>query len=205
MDEDKKIKWVIILLCLAFIIGSFGILIYQKNRYKEVYFEYNGFAVQKSRDAGGNTVYQTRIFLGEDQQPYLITSRYGPEDLEDIGIYKDLKKDLLKKEIYITMDSESSAVSVLAATEISKITGNSFLYGIPTHGALTSSVEGKNIIIKTCNDVTKDQAIIFLKQAKQSRIYSQEGCIIIEGKDEYDLVKAANRLILTLLSVMEAK
>lgn len=204
MNEDKT-KWIIIILCIAFVLGSFGLLIYQKNHYKTIYFEYNGFAVHKGKDQAGNLIYQTKIFIGNDQQPYLVTSRYNPEDLEDIEIYKDLKKDLLKKEIYITMDSESSAISVLAATEISKITGNLFLYKIPTHGALTSLVEGKNNIIKTCNDVTQDQAIIYLKQAKQSRIYSQEGCIIVEGKDEYDLIRVANRLILTLLGVMEAK
>ena len=195
---------ILIVLLIVFIIGLFGMFLYQKNRYKEVYFEYNGFAVNKGKDRSGNIIYQTKIFIGEDVQPYLITTRYSPTDLEDIEVYDNLKKDLLKKEIFITMDSSSSAVSVLAATEISKITGNMLLYNIPTHGALTSPIEGKNNPIKTCNDVTQDQAIIYLKQGIQSRIFSKNNCIIAEGKDEYDLIRVTNKLILTLIGVMKS-
>ena len=193
---------ILIVLLIVFIIGLFGMFLYQKNRYKEVYFEYNGFAVNKGKDRSGNIIYQTKIFIGKDVQPYLITTRYSPTDLEDIEVYDNLKNDLLKKEIFITMDSSSSAVSVLAATEISKITGNMLLYNIPTHGALTSPIEGKNNPIKTCNDVTQDQAIIYLKQGIQSRIFSKNNCIIAEGKDEYDLIRVTNKLILTLIGVM---
>ncbi len=202
MSEEKS-NTIIIILLLLFIIGTFSVYLYQKNRYKQVYFDYNGFAVHKTTDKAGNNIYQTEIFLGDNPQPYLITTRYSPKDIEDIDVYNNLKEDLIKKEIYITMDSNSSAVSVLAATEISKITGNMLLYNIPTHGALISPVEGKNNTIKTCEDVTQDQAIILLKQTDQSKIYSQDGCIIIEGKDEFDLIKVANRLILTLLGIME--
>ena len=201
--SEKKSNKIIIVLFIILIIGSFSMYFYQKSRYKDTYFDYNGFAVHKVKDKANNDIYQTKIFLGENPQPYLITTRYNPTELEEIEVLNDFKKDLFKKEIYITMDSNSTAVSDLAATEISKITGNILLYNIPTHGALTLPVEGKDNPIKTCNDVTKDQTIILLKQSNQSKIYSQNGCIILEGKDEFDLIRVANRLILTLLGVME--
>ncbi len=201
--NNQKFNPIFIILLVILIIGSFSMYIYQKNRYKDIYFEYNGFTVQKGVDKAGNTIYQTKIFVADDKQPYLITTRFSPKDLEDIEIKNDFKKDLLKKEIYITMDSSSSAVSVLAATEISKITGNYLLYNIPTHGALIEPVQGKEVEVKTCNDVNPNQAIIFLKQTNQSKIYSEKGCIIVEGKDEYDLIKVTNRLILTLLGIMK--
>lgn len=204
MNEENKVKWILIVLFLLLIGGVVGVFIYQNYRYKDVYFEYNGFAVHKGADKSGNIIYQTRIFIGNDNQPYLITTRYNPKDLEAIKVENDIKKDLLKKEIFITMDSSSTAKSVLAATEISKITGNFLLYSIPTHGALLTPVEGKNITIKTCSDVTQEQAIILLRQANQSKIYSENGCIILEGQDEYDLIRVTNRMILTLLGVMEA-
>ncbi len=202
MNDDKKIKWILVILLMVFILGSLGIFFYQKNRYKEVYFEYNGFVVHKGKDRAGNTVYQTKIFLGDSAQPYLITTRYSPKELEEIKtIY--YKPDLLnKKEIYITMDPSATAISVLAATEISKITSNLILYSIPTHGAFTSP--SKDWPVKTCSNVNENQAIVFLKQSDQSRIYSENGCIIVEGKDEYDLIRVANKLVFTLLGVMVA-
>lgn len=199
MDKDKLI---IITLILLLITGSFGLYIYQKNRYKDVYFDYNGFTVHKGTDKSGATIYQTKIFTQNNAQPYLITTRYSPLELEEIDSSYS-KRDILKKEIYITMDSKASAVSVLAATEISKITGNYFLYGIPTHGALSEPIEGKKIEVKTCADVTEDQAIILLKQGDESKIYSDNGCIILEGKDEYDLIRLSNKLIFTLIGIME--
>ena len=199
MDKDK---WVVVILLLIFIMGSFGLYIYQKNRYKDVYFDYNGFTVHNKVDESGNSLYQIKIYVKDDKQPYLISTRYSPLDLEDISVSYS-RNDVLKKEIFITMDSKASAISVLAATEISKITGNYFIYGVPTHGALTEPVEGKKVEVKTCNDVTEDQAIILLKQGENSKIYSENGCVILEGKSEYDLIKVANKLILNLLGVMD--
>lgn len=204
MDNNKKILWIFVILIVSFALGVAGMLIYQKNRYKDTYFEYNGYTIHKVTDKSGNNVYQTQIFVGKDARPYYITTRFSPNELEYINVNNyNLNSNLFKKEIYITMGPSSTAVSVLAATEISKITGNFFIFNVPTHGALTSSVEGKNVTVKTCNDVSTDQSIIYLKQTNESKIYSKKGCIILEGKDEYDLIKVANKLILTLLGVIK--
>ncbi len=203
MDNSQRITWVFIILLVLLVLGTTGTYLYQKNRYKDTYFEYNGFTIHKITDKSGNKVYQTQIFVRKDPKPYLITTRYSPKELESIEVNNyNLKKDVFKKEIYITMESSSSAVSVLAATEISKITGNFFVFNIPTHGALTYNVEGKNVTVKTCDDVTTNQSIIYLKQSNESRIYSKDSCVILEGKDEYDLIRVANKLVFMLLGVM---
>ncbi len=202
--DSQKIAWVFIVLLVIFVLGTIGMFLYQKNRYKDTYFEYNGFTIHKITSENNNKVYQTKVFIGENPQPYLITTRYNPNELNDIEVNNhNLKDSVLKKEIYITMESYSSAVSVLAATEISKVTGNFLIYNIPTHGALTSGIEGKNVTVKTCNDVSAEQSIMYLKQSNRSKIYSENGCVILEGRDEYDLIRVANKLIFILLGVMQ--
>lgn len=201
MNNETKIKWVIgiILVCLVIFGGMLVIL--QKYKYSKYYFDFNGYAVHRIPKITGDT-YSIQVFVNNNPQPYLINSRYDPRELSKIEIENGVKNKILsKKELFITMDSKASAVSVLAATEISKITGNAYLYNIPTHGALNAPVEGKNITIKTCEDAGMEIGIIYLKKGSNNKIYSNGECVILESTDENGLVKVADRLMLGVLGV----
>lgn len=101
------------------------------------------------------------------------------------------------------MDQNSSVISVIAATEISKILGNYYFFNVPTEGALIKPVEGKQVLVKTCEDVNSTTSIIYLKIGDKKQIYSKNDCIIIEGKTEYELIESADRFILTLIGIMK--
>ena len=63
----------------------------------------------------------------------------------------------------------------------------------------TSGADDLPII--TCNDVRDHQGVILLKIGENNRIYSDNGCIILEAKSNKDLIRVSDRLILDILGV----
>ena len=128
-------------------------------------------------------------------------------ELEAIGqeIKVNLKDIYDKQELFITMDENATGVSVLAATEISKVTGNSLIFRYPkeTFGALKNPIEGRNVTVITCNNVNNTTGVISFEIGNSSEIYSKNGCILAVGKSESDLIRVADRLMLVLLGIMK--
>lgn len=199
--KENSIKWFVVIILVIFIVFGGAMVIFQKQRYSKYYFDFNGYAVHRIPKQTGD-IYSIEIFINNNPQPYLVNTRYDPRELAEIDVEEGIKESILsKKELFITMDSEASAISVLAATEISKVTGNVYMYNIPTYGALDAPVEGKNVTVMTCNDAVGSIGVIYLKEGEESKVYSEDECVIIEGTNEQDLVKVANRLMLETLGV----
>ncbi|MBI2672369.1 hypothetical protein HYX16_05530 [Candidatus Woesearchaeota archaeon] len=197
MENKKKILAIIVIFLVAA-----GLFVYFYKYSKEPRsFNYHGFTVYEvMKDS-----YNIEVFFANDPEPHYLSTRYNPKDLEYIEIADSkLRDNLLKDEIFITMDPSNpnvTAKSVVALIEISKVTSNRFLFNIPTKGAFTEK-KGENPV-KYCKDVTKRTAIIWLKLTNQTRIYSDSGCVIIEGFNEDELIKAGTKLTLKLLGVMD--
>ena len=47
---------------------------------------------------------------------------------------------------------------------------------------------------KTCDDVTDSVRVVDIRRGNETRIYSENGCIIIEGLEDNDMIRAADRL-----------
>ena len=182
---------------LALIILIIILPVYILKQSKDNSFNYNGFKVYKTV----NDFYNVEVYLTNDNQPHYLAIRYNPNDLEYIPIEKDLKNKILKDQIYLTIGPELGSTSVIALAEISKVTGNQFLYNILTTGALTYKKGGN--IIKTCDDVDYKNSVILLRLANQTQVISKENCVIIEGTNEDEIIKASTKLTLSLLGVMK--
>jgi hypothetical protein len=203
--REKQLTIIVFSLIIILIIGFLFMFFYQKIRYSNIYFTYNGFDIQKVID-NNIPFYKIKFYFENNPNPFIISFRNNPKDLENITISNNIKDILLKKgvkELYITMPSDASSVSIIAATEISKIVGNQYFFNLPTHGALTNPIEGKDVPVKTCNDISSNTSIILFKIAQETKIYSENSCIIIQGNNEYELIRGANRLVLTLLNIMK--
>lgn len=206
IDMEKQTRMVnrVLIILIIVIILSVGFFLYYQNvRYKEVYFDYNGFPVHRVRQ--GN-IYVYQIEVTSNNQKSLLTARFNPKELEEISFSGDILNMLFEKqEIYVTMPSNATGISILAATEIAKIFGNPNILEnpIPVHGALLDPVEGKDVVVKTCDDVSEVMGIIKLNYGSENKVYLRNNCTILEGETEYDFVKLANRLTLTSIGIMK--
>lgn len=206
--EKTNLKYVnTFLIVIVIILILFGIILfaYQKERYSDVFFKYNNFEVHKVNFFDKGFVYKIRLVSLVNNQLYTIESRYDPRYLEEIPVNINLNDIYNKKVLFITMDSNATGVSVLAATEISKVTGNSLIFKYPkeTFGALKSPIEGRNITVMSCNNVSNSVGVISFEINNRSEIYSKNGCVLVSGKSENDLIRVADRLMLVLIGIMK--
>jgi len=147
--------------------------------------------------------YRIEIFINENPQPYQISSRYNPKDLEDIEVYAGLKDDIIKEELYVTLEPTLTGNAVIAFSEINKYLENPFLFNMPTFPGFIRAVEGNDIKVITCDDATDTIGVVLFNITEENKIYSRDGCVIMEAASERDLIRVADRLTLTILGVMK--
>ena len=201
MEGSKSATGIIIFFIILLIAFTAFIFIRESSKIEAIVFDYNGFDIQKV-DNGAVPMYRIKIFINQGQEPFFITMRHDPRNIEEITIEDNLKEKILKKELFVTMEPNATGLSVIAGTEISKIIGSPFLFNVPTHGALLRDA-GNNAPVRTCADVNETTSIIKLQVGNENKIYSEGDCLIVEANDEVNLTKAADRLALTLLGVMK--
>jgi hypothetical protein len=147
--------------------------------------------------------YQVEYFYPNNPQPFFINLRYDPESLEDIEIDRTIFHKIKDDEtIYITINPFENLTSktTIAAMEIDKIIDNQYFFNIEVKSSMTEKYA--NYPIKTCNDATKESSVIWLKLGEETKITSEENCIIVEATTEDDMIRAADRLSLYLIGIM---
>ena len=77
------------------------------------------------------------------------------------------------------------------------------MFNLPTFPGLIRPVEGNDLPVITCEDVSDSRSVILFDIGDENRIYSQEGCVIMEAVNEDELIRVADRLTLTTLGIME--
>lgn len=202
-SKPDRINGVIWALLIALIL--FGGLIYLKESISTppAYKYSNGdseFEVRRVSD----THSQIQFYYGDSPEPYVMDLRYGPIDLEDIEIEgADLKEKILNDNtVYITFDPEEElkGEAVLAGLEIGKFIGNKYFFNIPVKSAVTREYNNNTVI--TCEDASFESTVIWIRKGEETRVRTDESCIIIEGPTETEMVKAADRLALHLIGIM---
>ena len=198
MKKDQaKAKWIILVFFAVLVVLFIFFLIRQQRLVNERFFDYNGYEVERTVEG-----YKLTIYLNNAKEPVFLRIREDPREIDNISIGKEVKNDILsKKQIYITIDPEENltGVTTLAALELDKVIDNPFLFNIPLNSAFTK--ENKNYPIHTCDDVNETIGIIWLRLGKETRVYSDKGCVLVEAEREENLVKAANKLDLVLLGM----
>lgn len=198
-SEKKHAGRVVLVLFLILVIGAL-LLIYVNNRkYEQLAFDFHGFDVVHTADG-----YRFRIFINENNEPNFFTLRSDPRTLENVTIGKNIVADLLRKEqIYVVIDpyENLTGLTTMAALEIDKIVENNFLFGIPVNTAFTKPYERVGLEVITCENANATLGVIWLRLGSETQIFSENGCVVMEGEKEEDLMRTADRLILALLKV----
>jgi len=198
--EDNKSSTRNILLIIIMIVGLlilfFSIKYFYHPTPTEQSYVYNGFKFTKV-----SSLWLTEVQIGNTV--FRITTRYSPNELEHItvepGIYE---KIINSKGIYFTVANNLSSVAVLGVTELGRIVGTRYgLFNIPSQAALTES-DDKGTPVKTCKDAVNGTGVIWFKIGNSTSAYSDQNCVIIEGADEWGIVKAADRVTFGLLGIM---
>jgi len=194
-SSTKNIMLILIMI-IGLLILFFSIKYFYHPTPAEESYVYNGFKFTKV-----SSLWLTEIQL--DNTLFRITTRYSPNELEHINVEPGIYEKIVgSKGIYFTVSGNLSSVSVLAITELGRIIGTRYgLLNIPSQAALTESDDNETLV-KTCKDAVNGTGVIWFKLGNTTAAYSDQNCVIIQGTEEWDIVKAADRVTFGLLGVM---
>ena len=210
MEQEKKLSaifYILIFVTVAMI--AFAAISFKKpilsDRY--IYTSPSGEQFEFFRsNLGEITQHVLTAYVVDDagKHQYDVPFINDPYSLEDIPVTDNIKNKLLNKQgIYVTIDPNANSKAVLAAVEITRVIGtNDYgVFKIPTQAAVISQTNTSYPVI-TCNNANLQTGVIYLKVEDETKIYSSNECVIVEGKDYDELIKAADKLTLHLLGVM---
>lgn len=200
MNQNKML---VISLSVVFIVivgGIIAIYKFREKKIEEVVFNYNGFQFRKVP-----TGYRVQIFVNKNENPSFFTVRSDPREAEQVPLNIDVGEIKKKEQVYVVIDpyENLTGLATMATLELENVIENQFLYNIPLNSAFTREFPRKNIGVKTCDDANETVAIIWLRRGEETNIFKEKECIIIEAQQERDLIKAADRITLTMLGILK--
>lgn len=196
-------------------------------------FEYNGYEFQKQMVE--NTHIEGYFVSFYDQRGYLnnIPFYYPPKELEPLVVDPAIKSALFNFNsdgtIYLSVEPDSNASYVLAATEIAKILGQKML-GFNVKSALVFPIDGKfdfdiveiplngtnetktynrtlrtsqGLLVRNCEDAHDDSFVIQIKEMPRNYVAYANNCITIAATNPDQAMMLTDALLYRLLGIME--
>lgn len=199
MDEEKK-SGLIALIIVIVLFGSLGTIAYKIiNKDKYTYTSPTGdkFGVKKLPIG-----WVVRAYIND--QPYDLRLRNDPKNVTEIPIEPNIKDKILQREtIFFTLNPNMTSIPVLGATDIVGIISRRIgVFNKQTLGATTEFANNSTAVI-TCNDVTDKIGVVWLKTGPETKVFSKNDCIIVQGTDEWEIVRASDRLVYQILTIMD--
>jgi len=205
MARDSVTIVVIVLILLLVGVGVYVLASDPETAVEDNYQYSNGyttFDVQKVSD----TLTHITLLVGDDEVPISLTLRNDPRSLEDIPVSGTFNTRIFNDElVYVTFNPRANLTGkgTIAIMEISDILGHDYLYDLPVYAAITEPYGGYAYPIKTCADATDTETVIWVTLGSETTVYTENNCIVVVGTSEDELIRSADRFVLTLLGIMQ--
>jgi|GEM_PF-3761220 len=189
---ERQVITLFIVLGIIFVSIVAFIISYQIGKQRPD-FKYGDFSVYKER-LEGTTVDFYIIPINVFGRELNVALRSDPRKIKDISM--EINEELLDEidEIWITTSPGLESDAIIATNEIGSFTGS---IGLRTGYALTEVV-GEYPVMK-CENASAKKRVIEVRLGNSTKIYSEDKCIIVQGKDYEDMIKAADRFVILLL------
>lgn len=196
--HDRTFKTILIILGVVLLLLFLAIYFWQPSQNSDYFFKYNGFQFQQDQNG-----YKLTLYINNQNVPAIVHLREDPRTLEDIPVEGNVQALRTKQQIYVTLDPYANLTgkTTIGALEIDAILDNPYLFSIPVSSAFT--VPFANATVKTCADVNATEGVILLQTGEETLIHETQGCITVQGVTEEDIIRASDRLVYTLLKIME--
>ena len=194
----------IIIIVAIFAIGIILARSSQNQGVASITKEFKGFKFEKVGDVW---VTLLKVQYGSTAKTYQILVHYTPDEVSGIETMKNSRNEsvtpnlfLNVKNVYITTEPDYPAEVVLSGVEIAKIIGQ--VYEKEVRSALTRPDNRSASPVITCGNTSSEIRVIYLKLGNSTKIYSDFGCIVVQGTDPVELLKASERLTFEMLKIL---
>ena len=197
--SDKPFLIIFVILVLVLIGVIYGVYRYQQSRYGDLRFDYHGFDVGNTQQG-----YRFQIYINQQTEPKYFTLRTDPRETDDISVDRDVLSLKEKKEVFAVIDPDENmtGLTTMAILELDKILDSPYLFNIPVNAALLKEKEGSGLAVVDCSFVNETVGVVWYRFGEVTRVAEEDGCVVVEGVTEEDLLRASDRLVLALLGVV---
>jgi len=185
----KKEKIMVYFIAIIMVSSVFGVVFYGFNE-SSTKLKYNNYKFTQAGDYW-NTKINNKI----------VSLSLYPAEVEHIVISQDITNRLHSIELDITSDINNSFAESIAFAQYSMgqtLSGTSNTY-IRT-GFTEENSFGMDII--TCDDATLSVPVLYFKESNQTSINLDGNCIIIEVKNDQDVLRVKDRLLYAIFGII---
>lgn len=201
LKKLNQVEWLVVgLLIILVVFGAYWIIGSNGSQVEDNYQYSNGYTVFDVHKISDTETY-IDLFIGENEEHYLMGFRNDPLTVEDIPVEGNINTRIYGDSgVFVTLDPNSglTGMTTIAALEINTVLET--IYQIPVGSAMTS--EYGNYTVMNCNTATGDYSVIYLTLGEETKVYTQDYCIVVQGKTEEDIIRAADRMLFDLLGIM---
>tara|TARA_Y100000310_G_C20653814_1_gene800910 strand:+ start:1475 stop:2173 length:699 start_codon:yes stop_codon:yes gene_type:complete len=208
--QNSKIGVIMVVSFVFLVVLIIVIVNFSTRGVDKYYFEYNNVKFTPNKNGVG---FNMEFYVNQAQYPVIMSVRNDPRTLENISIDITEVKPMIehKTQIYVAIDPEDnlSGRTTVAAKEIDYFIDNPYLFDILVNSAFLrptneSIVPTDEQTIVNCDDSSEDIGIIWLRLGGETAIFEEDGCLVVQGgyNDEMEIIRAADRLYLTMLGIM---
>ena len=127
---------------------------------------------------------------------------YLPQEVEQITLSPDVTSALLNKpEIDTTSKVNDTFSEEIALAQYTMALTLSNVNVYTMQGFTTNNTF--NVTIITCKDSTPAVPVIFFQQSNETKVTLQENCIIAEARNNLDILRIKDRLLYSILNIIE--
>ena len=187
---EKQVIWLLIILVIVVLVS---VAAYYLMKPKPDYFEYGSFKVYKKMLEGTSVDYYYIPFKTADGKLNQIAIRNDPRTLGNISF--DVSEELWGgiSKMWVSSDPNVSYAPIPAG-EIGR-----FAIAIGLDTSYAFSKNAGTYYQMSCDNATSEIRVVDIRVGNETKVYSEGYCIIIEGKDDVEMSKAADRLAMTWL------
>jgi len=200
MEDKKKTskfskveRQVLVVLAVLGLVVLISIGAYYLMKPKPAYFEYGPFKVYPRGLAGTSLTYYYIPFKNTAGLLNQVAFRNDPRTLEDINL--NVSEELWRgiSQVWVSTDPNVSYASIPAG-EIGRL---SIAIGLNTSYAFSKNAG--SYYAMNCDNATSEIRVIDLRVGDVTKVYSEGECMVIEGKDDVEQSRAADKLAITWL------
>ena len=172
------------------------------------HFNYGGaeWWIEGEREGWGDLTlyhgrYQVKTTTGKVMTNMNLWLRNDPRE-NNVPSKVDFLEDKIATNVVITFTDDLMECSgrALIVPQLSQAFG----IGLPwttTSGAVANqtTAENLNLTYATCDNTNDDTSVIIIQKGEQSKVYSEEGCYIVQYNECSEAVKVSEKLILELI------
>lgn len=186
----------VILFVILFFLVFFGIKWVYNEKTTVPSMEYNGFEFKKMSGLWHTT-------WMKDGQPYTVTLRYNPEEVETVPMMGEISTNFSKHQVYLSFDPNANVsefkYTALANAELSLSLVKAFGKE-PVAACIKNETEAcADRPIATCE--SKDKAVIVVSANGDPAILMKNNCVILKGQG-LDILKSTDKLLYTWYKIM---